>query len=197
MIDTLEPRKNAGLFRTILGWAAGDTPPPEALKGAAWNQRAWFAIRQDGTRTCCAAGAAALMAGAVPSMPTPPNPGEIRRFAACRMPGSDWDIPVPGVACRALGLTANEGGILFRPGMELGGLKIAMARFEENAVLTVAELGGEWWPSDLAWSMTAPAAMGRVTTADRLAALGSVAAQGMIFAAAADAAAQMPAGSSW
>ena len=75
----VRPVKNAAVFDQIYNWAAAAGPPPAPLQGVRWDQGAWFTTRYDGTRTCCAAGAAVLMHGGVPAGPHPTTRGSRAR----------------------------------------------------------------------------------------------------------------------
>jgi hypothetical protein len=134
--------KDAALFRHVMAWAEatthGQVETDGPLAGLTWDQRAWYTIRADGSRTCCTAGAVTLLAGAVPVDPVnrlmmmAGDTAPAIMFAGCRMPGTTWAVTPALPAGAALGLEPDEHGIIFAPFRPLDALTALIPVFERN-----------------------------------------------------------------
>ena len=112
--------RTAGLLRRVARWAVfhagGGGEPPAELAGATWDQRTWYAELDDGTVTCCAAGATARLAGASFAEPSRYQHEGLPAgtyYKACDLGGEIRYVPE--AAARFLGLDFNEASLVFSP----------------------------------------------------------------------------------
>jgi hypothetical protein len=141
------PAKDAGLYRKLVTWAAasaqGELPGSGRLAGVSWLQQAWFTRLQDGSLAACIAGAASLLAGAVPADPWPSGPSEIV-FRSCRLRGGLEYSPAVLAGAR-LGLAPSERIVVFAPGRSLNELISLVPAFDADAPLAAAGPEYEDW----------------------------------------------------
>jgi len=128
--------KDAALYRQVTTWAkataGGVLETTGPLAGIAWDQKAWHAVYDDGTRTCCVAGATVLLAGGVfgHEVATCARPGH--QYKACLIPGTTWMEDMPVAASMLLGIDPGESWTVFAPNRTLEQLLAMVPAFETN-----------------------------------------------------------------
>jgi hypothetical protein len=143
ILPLARPRKNAGLYRRIVHWAAAtrggvlETAGP--LAGMTWDQAAWILVQEEARRTCCVAGGAVLLAGGIPADPYQPG-GALTVCGGVVMPGTDWAVPVAVAAGPLLGVTTEEASMLFAPNRDLDELVRLVPIFDTDQPLRRGDL---------------------------------------------------------